>query len=48
MDASDVKEKGRSGRTYRLHYAIDIMKMCGLAFKITAQHPMIAAPHRHK
>ena len=37
LDASDVKEKGRSGRTYRLHYAIDIMKMCGLAFKITAE-----------
>ncbi|NLZ95484.1 MAG: IS4 family transposase [Bacteroidales bacterium] len=27
VDASDVTEKGRSGRTYRLHYALDIFKM---------------------
>ena len=37
LDASEVTEKGRSGRTFRLHYAIDIMRMCGLAFKITTQ-----------
>ena len=26
-DASDVAEKGRSGRIYRLHYALDLFKM---------------------
>lgn len=37
LDASDVTEKGRSGRVFRLHYAFDIMKMCSLSYKITAQ-----------
>jgi len=37
LDASDVTEKGRSGRTFRLHYAIDLMRMCSLSYKITAQ-----------
>ena len=37
VDASDVVEKGRSGRTYRLHYMIDIFKMSSLQCKITAQ-----------
>jgi hypothetical protein len=27
VDASDVVEKGRSGRTYRLHYALDVFSM---------------------
>ena len=26
LDASEVKEKGRSGRTYRFHFALDIFK----------------------
>jgi len=37
IDASDVTEKGRSKRVFRLHYAIDIMKMRCLSFKLTAQ-----------
>ena len=37
LDASDVTEKGRSGRTFRLHYALNILKMCSLAYKITAE-----------
>ena len=37
LDASDVTEKGRSGRTFRLHYAIDILKMMGMSYKITGQ-----------
>ena len=37
LDASDVTEKGRSGRTFRLHYAIDLLKMCSLSYKITTQ-----------
>ena len=37
LDASDVREKGRSGRLFRLHYAIDILKMCSISYKITAQ-----------
>ena len=37
LDASDVTEKGRSGRTFRLHYAIDLLKMCSLSYKITSQ-----------
>jgi hypothetical protein len=36
-DASDVVEKGRSRRTYRLHYMLDIFKMSSLQCKITAQ-----------
>lgn len=35
VDASDVAEKGRSGRIYRLHYALDIFKMSSIAHKIT-------------
>ena len=34
-DASDVVEKGRSGRTYRLHYALDIFRMTSIEQKIT-------------
>ena len=34
LDASDVKEKGRSGRIFRLHFALDIKKMH--AFYITS------------
>lgn len=37
VDASDVVEKGRSGRTYRLHYMLDIFKMSSLQCKVTAQ-----------
>lgn len=35
FDATDVVEKGRSGRTYRLHYGIDIFKICSVDYKIT-------------
>jgi len=35
IDASEVKEKGRSGRRYRLHYALDILKMASIEYKIT-------------
>lgn len=35
VDASDVSEKGRSGRIYRLHYALDIFHMCSYQYKIT-------------
>ena len=35
LDASDVREKGRSGRTFRLHYAFDMMRMMSLSYKIT-------------
>jgi hypothetical protein len=37
LDASDVTEKGRSGRTYRLHYAMDVFKMKGVQYRITGQ-----------
>jgi hypothetical protein len=37
IDASDVKEKGRSGRLFKLHYAIDLFNMCAAACKITSQ-----------
>ena len=37
VDASDVVEKGRSRRTYRLHYLLDVFKMAGLQCKITPQ-----------
>ena len=37
IDASDATEKGRSGRVFRLHYAIDLLKMCSLSYKITSQ-----------
>lgn len=35
VDASDVVEKGRSKRIYRLHFALDIFKMISLEHKIT-------------
>lgn len=35
VDASDVTEKGRSGRTYRLHYALDIFNMGSVDHSIT-------------
>lgn len=35
VDASDVSEKGRSGRIYRLHFALDIMKMEAALYSIT-------------
>lgn len=35
LDASEVVEKGRSGRTYRLHYALDIFNMKSVDFSIT-------------
>jgi len=37
VDASDVVEKGRSGETYRLHYAIDIFSLQSRAYKITKE-----------
>jgi hypothetical protein len=37
VDASDVKEKGCSGRIYKLHYAIEIFKMRAASYKITTQ-----------
>ena len=37
VDASDVSEKGRSGRVYRLHFALDLFKMESLQYKITSQ-----------
>lgn len=37
VDASDVTEKGRSGRTYRLHYALDLFCMQSAQYKITDQ-----------
>ncbi|MDR2869065.1 MAG: transposase [Deferribacteraceae bacterium] len=37
IDASDVCEKGRSGRLYRLHYAIDLFKMESVQYTITEQ-----------
>jgi len=35
LDASDVSEKGRSGRIYRLHFALDIFNMKSIEHKIT-------------
>lgn len=35
IDASDVTEKGRSGRMYRLHFSLDIFKMASVEHKIT-------------
>ena len=35
VDASDVTEKGRSGRIYRLHFALDIMRMESALYSIT-------------
>lgn len=37
VDASDVTEKGRSARTWRLHYALDIFEMCSELYEITEQ-----------
>ena len=37
LDASDVTEKGKAKRVFRLHYAINIMRMCAASFKITSQ-----------
>lgn len=37
LDASDVVEKGRAKRTWRLHYAIDIFSMTSLEYKITSE-----------
>ena len=37
VDASDVTEKGRSGRTFRLHYALDLLTLKCLSCKITGQ-----------
>jgi len=38
LDASDVSEKGSTKRIFRLHYAVDLIKMCCLSCKITAQN----------
>lgn len=38
LDASDVKEKGRSGRIFRLHFALDIKKMHAVLYNITTNH----------
>lgn len=35
VDATDVTEKGRSGRIYRLHYALDLFRMSSAQHKIT-------------
>ena len=35
VDASDVAEKGASGRIFRLHFALDIVKMHAALYKIT-------------
>ena len=37
LDASDVREKGCSGRLYRLHFALDIVKMSAALYNITSQ-----------
>jgi hypothetical protein len=37
VDASDVSEKGKSGRVYRLHFALDLFKMESLQYRITTQ-----------
>lgn len=36
-DASNVTEKGRSGRTFRLHYVINLITLSCLSCKITGQ-----------
>jgi len=36
-DASDILSKGRNAQNYRLHYAVDIFKMCCVYRKITYQ-----------
>ena len=35
IDATDVTEKGRSGRIYRLHYALDLFQMNSVQYRIT-------------
>jgi len=35
VDASDMAEKGRSGRIYRLHFALDLFKMESRQYNIT-------------
>lgn len=35
VDASDVVEKGRSGRMYRLHFALDLFRMKAALYTIT-------------
>jgi len=35
VDASDVREKGRPGRLYRLHFALDLFNMKSSQYKIT-------------
>lgn len=35
VDASDVTEKGATGKTYRLHFALDIVKMHAAIYNIT-------------
>ena len=37
VDASDVVEKGRSGETYRLHYAIEVFSLRSHSHKITRE-----------
>jgi len=37
VDASDVTEKGRSGRLYHLHFALDLFKMESAQYAITTQ-----------
>jgi len=37
IDASNVVEKGRSGETYRLHYAVDIFTLQSRSYKITRE-----------
>jgi hypothetical protein len=37
IDATNVTEKGRSKQIFRLHYAINLLTMCCLSSKITAQ-----------
>lgn len=37
VDASDVMEKGRSARTWRLHYALNIFEMSSESYKLTKQ-----------
>ena len=36
-DASEVVEKGRSGRTYRLHFALELFKLQCAEYKITEE-----------
>jgi hypothetical protein len=37
-DASDVREKGRSGRLWRLHYALDLFGLSTDQYRITDSH----------